>query len=125
MTTKLSNAARAAAALSLAVAAGCSHASTETLPPLYASQAKGRAGLYLGAAPSRPHRDLGLVQAVGFGNRSRPTDVLHSLRREGQRMGCDAVVNVDVHSDGERAQAVGVCIRWVEPSALADYRSGA
>jgi hypothetical protein len=113
----------AAAALALASAAGCRPARSSEPVPLYASQARGRAALYVGAAPARPHRDLGLVQAFGFGNRSRRTDVLHSLRREAQRMGCDAVANVDVRTDGARAQAVGVCIRWVGPETPAGQRA--
>lgn len=103
------------AALAFAcVAAGCTYAEVEGPPALYAPQAQGRAAVYLGAAPDRPHRDLGLVQAFGKGNRSHTTDVLHTLSREGRRMGCDAVSNVDVSRTPTKAEAIGVCIQWTD-----------
>jgi hypothetical protein len=102
----------AIAALAI-VDVGCGHASAPQGKRLYATSARGRAALYLGVSPDRPHREIGLVQAFGDGNRSHATDVLHSLRRAAQRMGCDAVSNVDVVDDGRTAQAVGLCVRWL------------
>lgn len=104
---------RVAAALLALAAVGCGSSTTQSAGPTDALSRRWRAPIYLGASPDRPHRDLGLVQAFGEGNRSRANDVLHSLRREAQRMGCDAISNVDVSTDGAKAQAIGVCIRWL------------
>ncbi|HEU4410836.1 MAG TPA: hypothetical protein VFS43_36625 [Polyangiaceae bacterium] len=124
MTTTIARAVGlAAAALALASVAGCRHARSREPELLYAPPAQGHAPLYVGAEPARAHRDLGLVQAFGFGNRSRRTDVLNSLRREAQRMGCDAVANVDVQTGGAQAHAIGVCIRWVGPEARAGHHT--
>ena len=106
-------AARLAAALLALAAAGCGNAASSQPPPRDALSRRWRAPLFMGATPERPHRDIGLVQAFGAGNRSGANDVLHSLRREAQRMGCDALSNVDVSTNGDKAQAIGVCIRWL------------
>lgn len=91
-------------------AAGCGRAGGAAATPPPAP----RAALYIGATPARPYREVGLVQALGTGIRTSKEDVLRSLRWEGRRMGCDAIVNVSVQAAATKAHAVGVCVRWVE-----------
>lgn len=105
---------RATLALGAALAAlGCGGAAG---PPAQAAPRHGQATLYVESKPGRAYREVGLVQALGTGLRTSRDDVLRLLRHEGRRLGCDAIVNVSVQAASTKAHAVGVCVRWVEPT---------
>lgn len=115
--------ARAARALAGALglaALGCGRAA----PPARAPAAAAAAALFIGRTPARAYREVGLVQALGTGIRTSQDDVLRSLRWEGRRLGCDAIVNVSVQAAGTKAHAVGVCVHWVEGPGGAPVEPG-
>ena len=108
--------ARAGWALAALLLGGCSH--TETHRVWFAGEPSGPsagAELHLDAVPSRPFVELGLVQALGYGEDANPKAVLDALRREGTRLGCGAVVRVRQAQGATMAQAIGVCVRWEAP----------
>lgn len=67
-----------------------------------------------GQDPARPYYDVAIVQAVGSGNESAPEDVVAALSARGGRLGCDAVVRVDVTQGTGRTHAAGVCVRYTD-----------
>ncbi|HEU4538851.1 MAG TPA: hypothetical protein VFS00_32250, partial [Polyangiaceae bacterium] len=80
---------------------------------------RGCAALYVDRTPTRAYREIGLVQALGEGLRASEADVLRALRREGQRLGCDAIVRVEVRAGETRAHALGVCVQWADAPPVA------
>lgn len=98
-----------------ALALGCGGAAGP--PPAQTVPKQGQATLYIESKPERAYREVGLVQALGTGLRTSRDDVLRLLRHEGRRLGCDAIVNVSVQAASTKAHAVGVCVRWVEPTS--------
>jgi hypothetical protein len=102
----------------LALAAGGCATSGAPATPRPGSPARGCAALFVDRTPTRAYREIGLVQALSEGLRASEAEVLGALRREGGRMGCDAVVRVEVRAGETRAHAMGVCIRWVDAPAV-------
>jgi hypothetical protein len=96
------------------LALGCGGAAGP--PPAQTAPRQGQATLYIESKPERAYREVGLVQALGTGLRTSRDDVLRLLRHEGRRLGCDAIVNVSVQAASTKAHAVGVCVRWAEPT---------
>jgi hypothetical protein len=96
------------------LALGCGGAAGP--PPAQTAPRQGQATLYIESKPERAYREVGLVQAMGTGLRTSRDDVLRLLRHEGRRLGCDAIVNVSVQAASTKAHAVGVCVRWAEPT---------
>ncbi len=100
------------AALAAFAGAGCGGAAPSAPRPPRPPEAE--AALYVETTPQRAYREVGLVQAIGSGITTSETHVLKALRREGKRLGCDAIVNVKVAAGETKAHAIGVCVRWVE-----------
>ena len=103
----------------LLLASGCRHLETH-----YAALAgpgsppQGPAAateLHLDRLPTRTFRELGLVQAIGYGSDGDEVHVLAALRDEGQRRGCEAVVRVHVDRGQGACHAIGVCVQWATP----------
>jgi hypothetical protein len=67
------------------------------------------------AIPARPYYEIALIQAVGFGSESHPEDIAEALTEKAAKLGCDAVVRVFLDQGYSRANASGVCVRWVGP----------
>lgn len=63
--------------------------------------------------PARPYYEIALVQAVGFGSDAHPEDIASALSEKAGKLGCDAVVRVFLDQGYSRANASGVCVRWV------------
>ncbi len=83
-------------------------------PEPRAGGSRGPVELYLGAQrPTRAFYDVGLVQAVGFGDDATAGDIAYALRARGQQLGCDAVVNASVDVGASLAHGYGVCVRYV------------
>jgi hypothetical protein len=106
----------------LALAAGGCAAPSAPATPRPGPPARGCAALYVDRTPTRAYRELGLVQALAEGMRASEAEVLRALRREGQRMGCDAIVRVEVRAGETRAHALGVCIQWSDAPAVTPSR---
>lgn len=67
------------------------------------------------AAPTRPYYDIAIVQAIGFGADANPEDVAHALTDQGKTLGCNAIVRVSIDVGYSRAQAAGVCVKYLAP----------
>jgi len=65
--------------------------------------------------PTRPYYEIALVQAVGFGSEAHPDDVAGALTEKASKLGCDAVVRTFLDQGYSRANASGVCVKWVGP----------
>lgn len=101
-----------------AVLLGCGH--TETYQAMFRQPEPptGRAvELYMAdqSIPARAYYEVALVQAIGFGSDSHPEDLAVALSEKAAKLGCDAVVRVFLDQGYARANASGVCIRWVGP----------
>ena len=108
-----------AAVLGACVLAGCGH--TETHQALF-RQPEAPSGhtveLYMAdqPIPARPYYEIALVQAVGYGSDAHPEDIAVALTEKAAKLGCDAVVRVFLDQGYSRANASGVCVRWVGPA---------
>jgi hypothetical protein len=79
------------------------------------------------AAPGRAPSDLSvaIVRAgnadeldgyfIGFGSDATPEDVAHALQEKAAQLGCDAVVRVFIDVGYSRANAAGVCVKYMAP----------
>ncbi len=105
-----------------ALLAGCGH--TETHHALLRSP-EPKTGktveLYMAdmPVPQRPFYEIALVQAVGFGDEAHPENVAHALTEKAARLGCDAVLRTFIDQGYTRANATGVCVKWLGPGAPA------
>jgi hypothetical protein len=64
--------------------------------------------------PTRPHLEVGFVQALGYGGAADGDAVVRALVGEGRAMGCDAIARVRLDGGGGVVHGAGVCVRWVE-----------
>ncbi|MBX3229343.1 MAG: hypothetical protein KIT84_18015 [Labilithrix sp.] len=69
--------------------------------------------------PTRPYYEIALVQAIGFGSEAHPDDVAQALTEKAAKLGCDAVVRTFLDQGYSRANAAGVCVKWVGPPQAA------
>ncbi len=112
-----------ASALAFGLAgAGCGHTETHDAmlrsaeaPPSHPVE------LYMGdqPLPARPFYEIALVQAIGFGDDAQPESVAHALTKRAARLGCDAVIRVFIDQGYTRANASGVCVKWLGPGPAA------
>jgi len=106
----------AATALLAGLLAGCGHTETH-VAMLRAPEPRTahNVELYIAdqAAPARPFYDIGIVQAIGFGNDANPEDVTRALTDKAATLGCDAVVRVFIDTGYSRAHAAGVCVKYL------------
>jgi hypothetical protein len=65
--------------------------------------------------PPRPYYEIALVQATGFGNEAHPENVARALAAKGGSLGCDAVIRTFLDQGYSKANASGVCVKWVGP----------
>lgn len=59
----------------------------------------------------RPYTEIGLVQAIGFGDGGADA-ALAELRAKAGALGCDGVIRVHVDVGYSRSHGAGVCVRW-------------
>lgn len=100
------------------VAVGCGHTETHQAMFRAPEPPTGKpVELYLAdqPLPTRPYYEIALVQAVGFGSEARPDDVAAALTEKAAKLGCDAVVRTFIDQGYSRANAAGVCVKWVGP----------
>lgn len=92
--------------------AGCGHtdfAEVVLRPP---TAPRGPVPVYMkGADPPQRYYDVALVQAVGSGSESEPEDVVAKLAARAGRLGCDAIVRLDVTQGISRTHVAGVCVK--------------
>ncbi len=106
----------------LALVAGCGHTETHQALLRAPEAETGRpAELYMGdqPLPARPYYEVALVQATGFGNEAHPEDVVQALTEKASKLGCDAVLRTFVDQGYTRANATGVCVKWLGPGPAA------
>jgi hypothetical protein len=99
--------------------AGCGHTETHAAMLRAPQPQTGHAvELYLAdqQVPVRPYYEIALVQAVGFGSDANPEDVTKALTNKAGVLGCDAVVRVFIDVGYSRANAAGVCVRYLGAS---------
>lgn len=109
---------RALLAASLVLLAACGHTETHQAMFRAPEPPSGKpVELYLAdqPLPTRPYYEIALVQAVGFGSEAHPDDVASALTEKAYKLGCDAVVRTFLDQGYSRANASGVCVRWVGP----------
>jgi hypothetical protein len=72
-----------------------------------------------GGAPPPQYVEVGILQAIGYGNRADMANVVTALQADAQRLGCDAVIRVRVDQGYSQASGTGVCVRtpatWAAP----------
>ncbi len=96
-----------------ALLSGCGHVETHAVllrqqgPPTPGAQV-----YFADQQPPRPFFEVGLVQAIGYGDDANLEDVAHGLAKRAASLGCDAVVRVHVDLGWARAHGYGVCVRW-------------
>jgi hypothetical protein len=98
--------------------AGCGHTETHQAMLRNAQPATGKpVELYMAdqPTPSRPFYEIALVQAIGFGSDAHPEDVARALTDKAATLGCDAVVRTSIDLGYSRANAAGVCVKWLGP----------
>lgn len=108
----------AVACLGLAVASvGCGHTETDAAMLRAPQPRTERVELYVAgqATPVRPYYEIALVQAIGFGTDANAEDVAHALTQKAGSLGCDAVIRVYVDVGYSRANASGVCVKYLAP----------
>jgi len=108
--------------LLLLLTIGCGHTETHQAMLRAPESPTGRpVELYMAdqPAPTRPYYEIALVQAVGFGNEAHPEDVAKALTDKAGRLGCDAVLRTFVDQGYSRANATGVCVKWLAPGPAA------
>lgn len=98
--------------------AGCGHLETREALLRTPEAPTSKVELYMAeqALPTRPFYEVALVQAIGFGSEAHPEDVAHALADKAGRLGCDAVVRTFVDQGYSRANATGVCVKWLGPA---------
>jgi hypothetical protein len=90
------------------------------LRPSRLGRPKSRADVYVGAQrPTVAFEELGLVQAVGGGNRANLEDVVHALAERAGAIGCDAVVRVVIDDGAALTYGFGTCVRYLSTPASA------
>jgi hypothetical protein len=99
-------------AAATALLSGCGHVDTHRVMFRGAPAGDHAAELYVERLPERPYAEIGLVQAIGWGNQSDISSMLTALQKEGRANGCDALVNARLSSGGTGAHAVAVCAVW-------------
>ncbi len=110
----------AACVASVIAACGQTHVYQAVLRDEGAPRASSRPPeLYLGEQrPAWRFYDVGLVQAVGFGDEATPEDMADALRVRGRDLGCDALVKVSVDVGASLAHGYGVCVRATRTANL-------
>jgi hypothetical protein len=101
---------------SLLLLSGCGHTETHVAMLRAYEPPTGRpVELYMAdqPTPARPFYEIAMVQAVGFGNEAHPEDVAKALTDRAGKLGCDAVLRTFVDQGYSRANAVGVCVKWL------------
>lgn len=109
---------RAWVALALALV-GCGHTSVHrwVIGPVGApSREPPRVFSARGATP--PAAEVALLEAVGTGTHAEGDLAIEALRREAQRMGCDAVLRVEVAQGANTTVATGVAARLGQSADL-------
>lgn len=74
--------------------------------------------VYIDAMPARPFTDAAILQAIGYGSRANPEDLVKALLSEGARVGCDAIVRIQFDYGATSAHATGNCVRYTGPAPL-------
>lgn len=97
--------------------AGCGHTETTAAMLRSPQPRSARVELYIAnQAPTlRPYYEIAIVQAVGFGTDATPEDVTKALQEKAAQLGCDAVVRVFIDVGYSRANAAGVCVKYMAP----------
>lgn len=98
--------------------AGCGHTETHQAMLRNAQPPTGKpVELYMAdqPTPARPFYEIALVQAIGFGSDAHPEDVARALTEKAGALGCDAVVRTSIDLGYARANAAGVCVKWLAP----------
>lgn len=99
--------------------AGCGHTSVHrwVIGPVGApSRVPARVFSARGATP--PAAEVALVEAVGTGTHAEGDQAIEALRREAQRLGCDAVLRVEVAQGANTTVATGVAARLGQSADL-------
>ncbi len=101
--------------------AGCGHLETHQAMLRSAEPPTGRpVEIYVAEQPvQRPFYEIALVQAVGFGAQAHPEEIVRALTEKAGRLGCDAVIRTFIDQGYSRANATGVCVKWLGPGPAA------
>ena len=106
-----------AAVLSIAVAlVACGHTESYVALLREAAPSDRTIEVYVDSTPTRPFTDAAILQAIGYGGRANPEELVKVLLAEGAHVGCDAIVRVQFDYGASSVHATGNCVRYTGPA---------
>ncbi len=67
---------------------------------------------------SPPYEEIAIVQAVGQGSHADLEHVVAGMKKEAQKLGCTALINVKVDQGSGTASGTGICARIVAKAPI-------